>query len=308
MSLTIPRFLLLGNFFQKEICMTNKQKSILAMLLSALGFSLMGVFVKLTGDVPVVQKVLFRTYTIALVSLFLLKIYQVPMKGIGHHRLLLLRSFFGTLGILLNFYALDHLILSDANVIFRLSTIFVILLSCIFLGEHITRPQLAAILMAFIGILFIMKPEFSVRLVPYLIAVAGAFSAAAAYTTLRPLGQKVHPVMVVFYFAVFSSLVLTPYVLLSYQPMAPDQWLFAILAGLGGAAGQVGVTIAYKLAPAKEVSLYNYSGVVFSALFSIFLFDSVPDGWSLLGYAVIFATSYLMYLYNPAGSRQEKTP
>jgi len=278
--------------------MTDKQKSIIAMLISAFGFSVMGVFVKLTGEIPVAQKVLFRTYTISIVSFIFLEMYGLSLKNIKHHKLLILRSAFGTLGLLLNFYSLDHLILSDANVIFRLSTVFVIILSWIFLGEKISRKQITIVSSAFIGVLFIMKPEFSVRVVPYIIAVTGALSAAAAYTTLRPLGKVVHPVTVVFYFAAFSSLVLTPYVYFNYVPMTGIQFLFAFLAGIGAVIGQLGVTVAYKLAPAKEVSIYNYFGVIFSAVFSIFIFDSVPDILSIIGYIIIFGTSYLMYLNN----------
>ncbi len=278
--------------------MTDKQKSILAMLISALGFSIMGVFVKLTGEIPVAQKVLFRTYTISIVSFIFLKMYGLSLKNIKHHKLLMLRSAFGTIGLLLNFYSLDHLILSDANVIFRLSTVFVIILSWIFLGEKISRKQMMTILLAFIGVIFVMKPEFSIRLVPYIIAVTGAFAAAAAYTTLRPLGKVVHPVTVVFYFAAFSSIVLTPYVFINYVSMTGIQLLFAFLAGIGAVMGQLGVTIAYKLAPARDVSIYNYSGVVFSALFSILIFDSVPDVLSILGYIIIFGASYLMYYNN----------
>ncbi|HCX65605.1 MAG TPA: EamA family transporter [Eubacteriaceae bacterium] len=278
--------------------MTDKQKSILAMLISALGFSIMGVFIKLTGDIPIAQKVLFRTYTIAVVSFLLIRMSGLASQKITHHKLLLLRSALGTIGLLLNFYSLDRLILSDANVIFRLSSVFVIILSWIFLGERISKKQFFIISSAFIGVLFIMKPEFSFRLIPYLIAIAGAFSAAAAYTTLRPLGKVVSPMIVVFYFAVFSSLVLTPYVLLNFAPMTFAQVVFAVLAGLGGVLGQVGVTFAYKFAPAKEVSIYNYFGVVFSAIFSIIIFDSVPDGFSIIGYVIVFISSYIMYQSN----------
>jgi len=275
--------------------MNNKQKSIIAMLISAFGFSLMGVFVKFTGDIPVIQKVMFRVLTIAIVSFIATRLYRIRIREIKHHKLLLLRSLFGTCGILINFYAIDTLILSDANVIFRLSTVFVVILSWIFLNERITKKQLFTILVAFIGIIFIMKPSFSIRLIPYLIALLGSFVAGISYTTLRPLGKSEHPIAVVFYFSTFASIVITPYVLLNFVPMTKTQWLYAILAGMSAVVGQIGITFAYRLAPAKEVSIYGYFGVVFSAIFSMFIFDIAPDILSVIGYIIIFASAYYNY-------------
>ncbi|WP_105616987.1 DMT family transporter [Vallitalea okinawensis] len=278
--------------------MTNKQKSILYMLISAFGFSLMGVFVKLTGDIPVIQKAIFRTSTIMIFSFIMLRVSNLQFKDIKHHKLLLMRSILGTVGILLNYYALDNLILSDANTLFRLSTVFLIIFCWIFLNEKLTLKQLLMIIVAFIGVVFIMKPALNVSVIPYLVAILGAAFAAGAYTTLRALGGREHPLLIVFYFSVFTTVILGPYVILNYTPMSSTQLVYAILAGLCAGIGQVGVTVAYKLAPAKEVSIYNYFSVIFSGIFSIIIFDSVPDGLSIIGYIIIFGTSYYMYKQN----------
>lgn len=278
--------------------MTNKQKSIIYMLVSALAFSLMGVFVKLTGNIPVIQKALFRTSTIMLISFIMIKKSNLKLKGINNHKLLLLRSGLGTVGILLNYYALDTLILSDANTLFRLSTVFLIIFCWIFLKEKISLKQLLTIVVAFIGVIFIMKPEFSSSMYPYLIAILGAAFAAGAYTTLRALGGREKPTIIVFYFSTFTTFILLPYVAFNYVPMDGMQLFYAILAGICAAVGQFGVTLAYKYAPAKEVSIYNYFGVVFSGIFSIVIFTQYPDLLSIIGYLIIFATSFYMYIQN----------
>lgn len=278
--------------------MTQKQKSVIYMLVSALAFSLMGVFVKLTGDIPVIQKALFRTITITIISFIMFKKSGLKIRKIQHHKLLILRSALGTVGILLNYYALDTLILSDANTLFRLSTVFLIIFSWIFLKERISIKQLATILVAFAGVVLIMKPEFSASMFPYLIALLGAAFAAGAYTTLRVLGGRVKPTVIVLYFSAFTSVILLPFVIVNYVPMTSMQWIYATLAGICAAVGQFGVTLAYKYAPAKEVSIYNYFGVVFSGVFSIVIFSQYPDFLSILGYFIIFGTSFYMYLQN----------
>lgn len=275
--------------------MKDKQKSIFAMIISTLGFALMGVFVKLTGDLPVIQKVVFRTYIILPTVYLMMRRAGVSLKGIQHWKLLSLRSFLGTIGILLNYYALDHLILSDANVLFRLSTFFLLFFSWVFLGERIQLKEFFAIFIAFIGILLIMKPAFDIKMFPYIIALLGAAFAAGAYTVVRVLGKKEQPLVTVFFFAGFTSIVLTPIAIFTFVPMTRLQVLYAVLAGVSAAIGQVGITYAYKHAPAKEVSIYGYLGVVFSAIFSIVIFHNIPDMTSIIGYIVIFVSSYYMY-------------
>ncbi len=278
--------------------MSDKQKSIIAMLISTLGFSLMGVFIKLTGDIPVMQKVIFRTYVIVITIFFMMRHYKVSFKGMKHYKLLVLRSALGTMGIIFNYYAVDHLLLSDANILFRLSTFFLLFFSWIFLKERISLKQFFLILTAFIGVIFIIKPQMNVDLFPYLVAILGAVFAASAYTVVRILGSKEQPMVVVFFFAAFTSVVLTPIAITNFVPMTPLQVLFAIGAGLGASMGQVGVTYAYKHAPAKDVSIYGYFGVIFSAIFSVFIFDAIPDLYSIIGYVIIFVTAYLMFKLN----------
>lgn len=274
---------------------TDKQKSILAMILSSFGFALMGVFIKLTGDIPTIQKVVFRTYIIMATVFIMMKYYGVSLKGIKHWKLLTLRSILGTGGIILNYYALDQLLLSDASVLFRLSTFILLFFSWIFLKEKIAFYQFAAVAVAFVGVLLIIQPGFQVAIGPYLIAIGGATLAAGAYTVVRALGKKEKPLVVVFFFAAFTSVVLTPMAIINFQPMTMMQVVFAILTGISAAVGQVGVTYAYKHAPAKEVSIYNYFGVIFSTIFSIFIFDTLPDSLSIIGYVVIFISSFYMW-------------
>lgn len=282
--------------------MTDKNKGIIAMIISALAFALMGVFVKLIGDIPVVQKSLFRNGVSMIIALVLILRNKVDLREIKHHKLLILRSAFGTLGVLLNYYAIDHLILSDANVLFRLSTFLLLIFCYIFLREKVSSKQIIAIVVAFIGMLFIVKPQFSIQ-PAYIVAILGATAAALAYTVLRVVGQKEHYLSIVFYFSTFSTIVLLPFVLMNFVQMNTLQVIYAILAGVTASFGQFGVTIAYKYAPAKEISIYNYFGVIFSAFFSMFLFGSYPDYISIIGYLVIFGSSLYMFINNSAKKR-----
>lgn len=284
--------------------MSDRNKGILLLLVSALGFSLMGAFVKLSGDVPTMQKAFFRNLVAAVITLGFVIHHRGRLFGKRENqKLLLSRSVLGAVGIILNFYAIDHLVLSDAEMLNKLSPFILIIFSAVFLKETALRFQIIAIIVAFIGTLFVIQPQFSVEIFPYIVGVLGAIFAAGAYTFLRVLGNKENHYTVVFYFSFFTTVILLPFTIIFYEPMSGQQWLFLLLAGVFATVGQFGVTLAYKFAPAKEISIFFYSTVVYSALLSIVLFGQIPTMLSVIGYIIIFGASFYMFMKN---NRQDK--
>ncbi|MEG0005516.1 MAG: DMT family transporter [Clostridium sp.] len=278
--------------------MTDRNKGIMWIVISALGFAIMSAFVKLSGDIPTLQKALFRNAVSVLIAYPLVKINKQSLFGKRENqKYLLLRSILGLLGVILYFYAIDNLVLSDAEMLNKLSPFIVIIFCSIFLNEKVSRVQWAALLVAFIGCLLIIKPQLNIEILPYLIGFISAIFAAGAYTVLRVLKDKEEYYCVVFYFSFFSTAVLLPFVLFNYQPMTMEQTIFLVLSGVFACIGQFGITLAYKFAPAKEISIFNYFTVVFSGIFSVVLFSQVPDALSLIGYLIIFSASLYMFLY-----------
>lgn len=283
----------------KKITLSNRTKGVLFIIMSAFGFAMMSAFVKLSGDLPSFQKTFFRNITSCIIAFILIIVNKESFFGkLENQKTLILRSVFGTLGIVFNFYSIDKLVLSDANILNKLSPFFVIIFSALFLKEKINIKQGLAIIVAFIGALFIIKPQFNFDIIPSLIGVLGAICAAAAYTCLRALGGKEKYYTIVFYFSFFSTIVILPFMLIVYKEMSMLQFVYLILAGIFASIGQLGITIAYKYAKAKEISIFDYSNILFSAIISIILFNVIPDYLSVIGYIIIFAVSLYMFLYN----------
>lgn len=282
-----------------EIMKSNRIKGIICIIASALGFALMSAFVKLSGDLPNFQKVFFRNLVSAILAFYLIMKHKGSMAGKKENRkVLILRSLFGTLGVILNYYAIDKLVLSDANMLNKLSPFLVVIFCAIFLKEKINTKQIVSIIIAFIGALFIIKPTFSVEIIPYLGGVMGAICAALAYTCLRALGNKEEYYTIVFFFSIFSLIVILPAFIYVYEPMTLSQFIYLILAGVFASLGQFGITLAYKYAPAKEISIFDYSNIIFSAILSIFIFNQIPDMLSVIGYLIVFCAAFYIFLYN----------
>ena len=280
--------------------MTNKQKGILCILISAFSFALMNLFVQLAGDINPIQKSFFRNLiAFIFAAAILLKGHDFSYQK-RNLKYLFLRSALGTVGILCNYYALGHMLLSDASMLGKLSPFVILICSYIFLKEKINGFQVFSIVIAFIGSLFIIRPGFSLtEMFPALMGLAGAIAAGGAYTTVRYLGLRgERGPFIVFFFSAFSCVAVLPYILLNFEPMTFYQLGMLMLAGLAASGGQFGVTYAYKFAPAKEISVYDYTMVIFAAILGFFAFGQIPDGLSLIGYVIICGISILMYMYN----------
>lgn len=276
-----------------------KNKGILLILMSAFCFALMNMFVKLSGDIPSIQKSFFRNLVAVFIAFGILQRsgygFQIERKNIP---LLLGRSVCGTIGIIANFYAVDHLVLSDASIIQKLSPFFVIIFSFFLLKEKPSRLEILSIVIAFVGTLFIVKPSFqNTQMTAGMVAFIGAMGAGMAYTMVRMLSQRgVKSPQIVLYFSLFSCLFALPFFILDFHPMSLQQIMFLLLAGLAASGGQFAVTSAYSHAAGKDISLYDYAQVVFAALLGFIVFQEIPDVWSLLGYLIIFGIALVMFV------------
>ncbi len=279
----------------------EKYKGIIYIILSSFFFAIMNTMVRLAGELPSIQKSFFRNLVAFFFALILLWKNQIGFSiKKGNMKYFILRSLFGTIGILCNFYAIDHLVLADASMLNKMSPFFVLLFSWLILGEKLSWKQAIIVIIAFLGSLFIIKPTFSnLDVIPALIGLCGGMGAGIAYTMVRILGQRGEKgPFIVFFFFFFSCLITLPYLIFSFAPMTGKQILILLGAGLAAAFGQFSITAAYFHAPAKEISVYDYSQIIFSALIGFLLFHQVPDGYSIFGYIVICAMALAMFFLN----------
>lgn len=280
--------------------LTERNKGILCILMAAFFFSLMTVFVRLAGDLPTMEKVLFRNLVAAIVSFgMLMKSREKVMLDKTNYIDLFLRAFFGTSGMICNFYAIDHLNISDANLLNKLSPFFAILMSIFILKEKVHKLEWLAVIIAFSGALLVIKPGFSMTSGPAFIGLLGGFGAGMAYTFVRKLGKNgVKGPIIVFFFSLFSTVVTFPFFIIQYKPLSISQLVILLLAGISATGGQLSITAAYTHAPAKEISVYDYTQVIFAAIWGFLLFDQIPDILSFIGYLIILFATIIKFLYN----------
>ena len=279
--------------------MNNRRQGILYIIMAGFFFALMTFFVRLSGDLPTMEKAFFRNAVAAIIAFgtlvkskekFAFKKENIPD--------LFMRSLCGTLGLICNFYAIDKLNIADANILNKLSPFFAILMSYFILKEKANKIEWLSVIVAFIGALFVVKPSFNMQFVYAMIGVCGGLGAGIAYTFVRKLGKKGErgPVIVLC-FSVFSCVVTMPFLMFQFRPMSLSQFVFLILAGVSAAGGQFSITKAYTKAPARDISVFDYTQVLFAALLGFLFLDQIPDMLSLIGYVIIIGSAVFKWAY-----------
>lgn len=279
---------------------SNTAKGALCIIASAFCFALMNMFVRLAGDLPPIEKSFFRNIVAAVIAAAMLLRERGSFKWQkGSLPGLIARSVFGTMGILCNFYAIDHLVLADASMLNKLSPFFAVIFSYIILRERVTLFQGLMVVTAFIGSMFIIKPTPALLNPASLVGLCGGLGAGAAYTMVRKLTEAgERKTYIVFFFSVFSCLVTLPYLIFNFHPMTIAQLIILICAGVSAAGGQFTITAAYSYAPAREISVFDYTQIIFAAALGWFVFGQIPDGFSVIGYVIICGVSLAMFLKN----------
>jgi drug/metabolite transporter (DMT)-like permease len=284
------------------------RKGVLCILLSAFGFALMAMFVRLAdvcgdGQLPAVQKALFRNLVAAGIAGWAffrrpsavcrkVAIPQTP-KVWGD---LILRCVFGTIGIFANFYALTHIPVGNAMALNRTAPFFTLLMGWILLGQRMTLRQMLCVAGAFAGAMFVIKPGGGMLSCHALIGLFGGFGAGAAYAFLHKLGKAgIDGAFIIFFFSVFSCVACVPFLVCGFVPMSLLQVGVLLAAGACAALGQFGITWGYRFAEPRQVAVYDYAGIIFAALLGFLAFGQIPDFLSLIGFAVIIVMGLVLH-------------
>ncbi len=283
----------------KEVNKNGRFKGVLCIMLAALGFSMMTFFVRISGDVPTMQKAFFRNAVAAVIAVVpILKSKDKFHIKKGCFGDIACRCIFGTSGLICNFYAIDRLGIADANMLNKLSPFFAIILSVFIVKEVPGVVDVVATMIAFTGAVFIIRPGGDISVIPALAGLYGGFGAGTAYVFVRKLGLRGERTpVIVLCFSLFSCLVTAPFLIFDFHPMSARQWICLIMAGVSAALGQFSITTAYKFAPAKEISVFDYTQVVFAAILGMVFLNETPVTLSIIGYVIIIGTAVGRWYY-----------
>ncbi|MCU6752345.1 DMT family transporter [Bovifimicola ammoniilytica] len=279
--------------------MSQKNQGIMYIIMAAFFFACMSFFIRKAGDLPTMQKGFFRNVVAMFAAAVMLLRTEDKFKiKKGSIPSLLMRAICGTIGLICNYYAIDHMNISDANILNKLAPFFAIIMSALILNEYANRFEWSMVIVAFIGALFVVKPTLDMKCIPAVVAAIGGLGAGTAYTFVRKLGKQGErgPVIVMF-FSTFSCIITLPFVIFDFHPMTLMQLIYLLIAGICAAAGQFTVTQAYAKAPAKDISVFDYSQVLFAAILGFLFLNQIPDIYSIIGYIIIIGAAIIKWIH-----------
>lgn len=169
----------------------------------------------------------------------------------------------------------------------------------LFLNERFRKHLFPTLIFAFLGAVLVIKPQFDYSVLPSIAGLlAGVFS-GAAYVTVSFLSRTDSPQTIIFYFSGISSFITLPFLFMGqFLFPTPIQWVALFLIGILGTIGQFCITNGYRYAPASELSVYNYTQILFVLLLGMIFWSEIPDVLSFLGGALIVLAAYINYYYS----------
>lgn len=201
------------------------------------------------------------------------------------------RAMLGMIGMVLNFGSYILLPLTEATSIGFTMPIFGTLLSALLLRETTGWHRWAAVLLGFVGVLVMIRPDTG-HFPPVGVAVAlsAAILTACISLVLRELGRTERPGVVVFWFTALSVPPLAMAMLFFGQAHDGATWALLCVLGVTGGLAQLCMTGALRWGQVSVVLPMDYSSILWATLIGWAIWDEWPIATTWIGAAMIIAS------------------
>lgn len=274
------------------------------MLLSTLFFSLMNVCVKLVPHIPAVEVILFRSVVSLVLSYVALSSKKVNVWG-NNRGLLIARGLTGSAALVLFFTTLQNIPLATAATIQYLSPIFTTILGVFIVKEKVKAWQWFFFAVSFAGIIMIEGLDTAADSFYVWLGVLSAVFSALAYSSIRRLNTREHPLVIVFYFPLVALPIAGLYSVFNWvQPQGWD-WAILLMVGILTQLGQYYMTMSYQAEEISKVANLNYIGIIYALALGFILFDEHFELATYAGMALVLVGVILNVRYKNKLSKRE---
>ena len=268
-------------------------------------FMIMGVFSLGVNDIlvkglsykfPIWEIVFFRAISGVVISIILIFVFGVSKlktkKPLAHA----IRAFSSVGCVVLFFFGIKFLLLSENQAIFQSSPIIAAILAAIILKEKIGLHRMLAVILGFVGALIILKPGTELFKIYSLIPVASAFFMAFSYLSTRYLMSTESSISIIFYYSfalLFASLIFFPknFIIPDFYELLP-----LMLLGIFGSLGHYFLSQAAKKAEVVVITPFEYTSFIFVSFLGYIFYQEIPDVTIYIGAVFIFISGfYIIY-------------
>ena len=281
------------------------------MLLTGVLFvAVTGIVRHLGSDMPAVQAAFIRyafgTLLIVPVLIRLLRKDSFHAPSIGQYKLYALRGLAHGGAVMLWFYAMARIPIAEVTAIGYTSPIFTTIGAALFLGEVFHARRIAAIVIAFIGAMIILRPGFqSIELGSLAQLLAAPFFAASFLWAKKLTGTRSSEEIVVM-LSIACTIVLLPGALWQWQTPTAVELFWLLLTALFATAGHYTLTRAFACAPLTVTQPVSFLQLVWASLLGYFVFAESLDPWVIVGGGIIVASVTYIFHREAAAAREKK--
>jgi drug/metabolite transporter (DMT)-like permease len=263
------------------------------MAMCGIGFSVMAAFVKLAGQAGINA---FEITFFRCLFGFVMLLPFVAKAGVSslrtqHMKAHVWRSVLGIVAMACSYLGIAKLELATYTALSFTKPLFAVVLAVIILKEEVRWRRWAATLVGFLGVLVMMRPGSQAFDVWALLALADAFSIAILITILKRLPASETPLIMLFYYGIIATTLVAPPAFYFWQWPQPIEWVYLVIIGATGALSQYWWILAFKAGEASAVAPFDYLRLLFAGAIGYFAFSELPDSWTLLGAALIIAST-----------------
>lgn len=267
------------------------------MLVTGAQFVAVTALVKVFGQgLPAAESAFLRY---ALGMIFLIPVFRPMLRAAADRKLLRLfgiRGFVHSFGVMLWFFAMTRIPIAEVTALNYLSPVYVTIGAALFLGEKLAVRRIAAVIVALIGAMVILRP--GVRELSeghYAMLGTGALF-AVSYLIAKNLSGRAGPVVVVGWLSLVVSVTLLPFAIATWVWPTWTQLGGIFLVAAFATGGHVTMTMAFRAAPMAVTQPVTFLQLVWAVLLGALVFGEPADGWVIFGGAMILgAVSFITW-------------
>jgi drug/metabolite transporter (DMT)-like permease len=268
----------------------NKKFIVIFSLFTAYLFLVMlDSLVKYLAEFILIEQLLWARYFFHLIFILLFFLIKKPPINLKKNfKIQLLRSVLMISITVLLFISFKNLDLTNVYVLFFSAPIFLALMASFFLKDNLSKTGWLLTILSFVSILYSLEPEkFAFTIYTFMPLIAGLAYAAYQFLT-KLLSKDREPFTALFYSALLGTLFFSIYSLIDWTPISqPIFWLGLVLIGFLGFLGHLLIIYAIQFSNLSFVSSFQYSQIIWGAIFNYFIFNISISDKKLIGIILV---------------------
>jgi len=294
--------------YRRWLTLPGNVRGSLIVLLASLISVLMTSLIKHVGQsIPVVEILFIRQILVlVIISPVILKNIDTVFKT-KVLRLHVLRGSISVVAMLTGFTAVVHLPLAEVTAISFVRTLFTTILAIFFLKEVVGVRRWSSVIIGFVGVLIIVRPDPENLNAYALLAIASAFFVSSINIVMRKLSQIENPSTIMAYQSIIVALAMSgPAIYLWVMPTWDEALFIMVIGGLMSLMQWIFIQ-AFKAGEAAAIAPMEYSRLLYAGIIGIVFFAEVPTPWTLGGAGIIIGST-LYTLHRNTLKKRHKAP